>query len=220
MTGNTHTKSSPEDGFVFHDGSARMTDRILGVVVRIARQSASPYQASSKHGKPSLSHMIHRLLCLLLVSLMLANQGLCLAHSHHGTDVADPAGHASLPHFHVGDHDHHDSTPSHDQQSDPSHDNPSDRNRPSDEHNATLPTTRAPNGDHDADAVYYAETVIFARAGYSTSDFLAKNVALAAIFQMASQGNEALRVGPICGQLPSIFEAACPIYLRTLSLRI
>lgn len=223
MTGVTRTKFYPEYGFAMHSRSARIKSLTLGSVVRIANQFALPFQASSEHGKPSLSHMTHRLLCLLLVSLMLANQGLCLAHSHHGTGVAVPKDHASRPHFHVGDHDHHDhhdSTHGQDQQSDHSHGNQSDRDCPLDEQDTALPKAMAPIGEHDSDAVYCTSSVPVARNGNSVNVLSAKDVVLAPIFHVASQGNRSFCAGPIRGQPPSVFETACPIYLRTLSLRI
>ena len=160
--------------------------------------------------------MIRRFLCLLLVPLMLTSQGLCFAHSHH---AAEPEGHALRPHFHFGGHGHdessHDeSTHDHDHHADHSGHNP----RPG-EHDAVFPAVIAPIGDHDADAVYFGETVTFARKGNSVIVPLlsAKYITVATILRVADQSEGWLQR---LGQPPSVFDAACPIYLRTLSLRI
>ena len=160
--------------------------------------------------------MIRRFFCLLLVPLMLANQGLCFAHTHHGMDIAEPEGHAARPHFHFGGHGQHGST--HD---DHHHGDHSGRDHRSDEHDAALPPAHAPIGDHDGDAVYCAEAVTFARDGNSVTVLSPKYFAVAAILHSADQSDDRLvRLGPLRGQPASVFDAACPIYLRTLSLRI
>ncbi len=153
--------------------------------------------------------MIRRFVCLLLVPLLLANQGICYAHSHHGADFAESEDHASRPHFHFGGHDHHKST----------HDHNADHSgcdHSHDDHDADLPPAIAPAGDHDADAVYCADAVTFARDGNTVIVLSAKDAAAIAL-RVADQSDDwLLRLG----QPPSIFDAACPIFLRTLSLRI
>lgn len=165
--------------------------------------------------------MIRRFFCLLLVPLMLANQGLLFAHAHHGTDVGEPEGHASRPHFHFRGHGHHDSTHNHSQHSDHSHGDPSMDVPASDEYDDALPPVVSPVGEHDSDAVYGVETVTVARDGNSVSVLSAKYVAVAVIFRVVDQSDDyLLRLGPLRGQPESVFDTACPIYLRTLSLRI
>ena len=163
--------------------------------------------------------MRRRFLCLLLVPLMLANQGLCFSHTHRGTDVSEPEGHASRPHFHFGSHGQHDST--HDHDADHSHGDNSGRDQRSDDHGTAVPPSIAPLGDHDADAVYCVEAATIARDENSVIVLSAKYVAVAAVLYIAQQSDVSLlRVGLIRGRPPSVFAAACPIYLRTLSLRI
>jgi len=162
--------------------------------------------------------MIRRFFCLLLVPLMLANQGLCFAHAHHRTHIVEPEGHSSRPHFHFGGHDHHDST--HDHHADHSHGDHSGRDRWSGDGDAAVPPSIAPICDHDTDAVYCIEAVIFARNENSVI-ISAKYVVVDAILGVAHQNDDWLfRLGPLRGQPASAFNAACPIYLRTLSLRI
>jgi hypothetical protein len=68
--------------------------------------------------------------------------------------------------------------------------------------------------------VYYAESVAYARVGNPVIA-LAKCVDVLTILDVAHQDNDRLyRFGPLRGQPASVFDAACPIYLRTLSLRI
>ena len=86
------------------------------------------------------------------------------------------------------------------------------------EHDAALPPAIAPIGDHDADAVYFGEAVTFAhRDGNSVIVLSTKYIAVATILRVVAQSEGWLQR---LGQPPSVFDAACPIYLRTLSLRI
>ena len=166
-------------------------------------------------------HMIRRFLCLLLVPLMLANQGLCFAHSHHGTDVAVPEGHASRSHFHSGGDGRPDSTNDQKHHGDHSHGDHSGYDHGSDEHDAALPPAIAPAGDHDADVVYGTETITLARNGRTVTVVSTIDLSASAILRVTHQTDDgSLRVGPLRGQPASVFDAACPIYLRTLSLRI
>ena len=161
--------------------------------------------------------MIRRFLCLLLVPLMLVNQAMCFAHSHHGTDIAEPEGHASRPHFHFGDHGHHDSNRDHKHHAKQSHGEHFGHHPRSDEHDAAFPLEITSVSDHDANAVYFTETVTIARDGNSVVVLSSKYVTVAAILRVAEPSDDwSLRLG----QPASVFDTACPIYLRTLSLRI
>ena len=162
--------------------------------------------------------MIRRFLCLSLIPLMLANQGLCLAHAHHGADFAEPERHAQRPHIHVGGHGEDLSTSHHTEHSDHSHGDRPGHVPESDEHDAVLPSAIVPVGEHDSDAVYCAESMTLARDARSVLS--AKEVTVSVIFHVAEQTEGLPRLGPSRGQPPSLFVSACPIYLRTLSLRI
>lgn len=159
--------------------------------------------------------MIRRFLCLSLIPLILANQGLCMAHAHHGNDMAEPEHQAQRPHIHIGGHGEDVSTAHH---SDHSHSDHPRHVRGSDEYDAALPSAVVPVGEHDSDAVYCAESVNLARVAESVLP--AKNVTVSVIFHVAHQSEGLPRLGRLPGQPPSLFVAACPIYLRTLSLRI
>lgn len=158
--------------------------------------------------------MVRRFLCLLLIPLMLANQGLCLGHVHRGSDSAEPEDHESRPHFHLSGH--HDTTHDH-QHSGHSHDEPADD---SDEHDGPLAPAMSPFGSHDSDAVYCTTPWTGTREAKSAGVVLAKYVAVIAVDHLADHSDRLLRLGSVRGQPASVFDAACPIYLRTLSLRI
>ncbi len=147
--------------------------------------------------------MIRRFVCLLLVPLMLVSQGPCFAHSHHGTGMAEPDGHASRPHFHTGGHRHH-----------ADHSCRDHRHGPRD---AALPPAIAPVGDHDADAVYCADVAALACGGNSAIVLSAKHVAAAVVLRVAEPSDDRLLR---LGQPLSIFDVDGPTYLRTRSLRI
>jgi len=149
--------------------------------------------------------MIHQTLCLLLIPLMLANQGLLFAHAHHGTDITEPGGHMSRTHFHAGNHDHH---------TDCSQEDDTDS---ADDRELFLRSAV----DHDADAIYCTATVSLAQGGRKVNAVLTTSYTASHLLQVVNQNeNWLLRLGPSSGQPPSVFDTACPLYLRTLSLRI
>jgi hypothetical protein len=164
--------------------------------------------------------MIRRLVCLLLVSSMFANQGLCFAHAHQGADIEEPEGHASRPHFHTGGHVHHHSTHSHDHHANHSHGHRGINVTESDENGDTQLQAILPVGQHDSDALYCGESVTLARNGNSVTVLAEKDVSTAVLLRVSNLGDGLLRLGPLRGQPPAVFEAACPIYLRTLSMRL
>lgn len=170
---------------------------------------------------PSPPLMIRRFFCLLLVSLMLANQGLCFAHTHHGTGVAEPEGHASQSHFHFGGFGQHESTHDQNHQADQFDDDHFSRDHRSGDDGPAALSEVTPIDNHDATAVYGANTVAVARDGNSVIVLLANYVAVVAIPRVTDQSDDSLlRLSSLRGQSLSVFDTACPILLRTLSLRI
>lgn len=162
--------------------------------------------------------MIRRLFTLLLIFLMLANQGLCLSHTHHGNGIAEPEDHGVRPHIHIGGHDHH--KHHHGDHSHAGHSH-SESRADSDEHDVAFPPTCLPVDDHDSDAVYLGERVTTARrSGSSETVHPEKDVAGSSIVMVANQCDRLGHCGPIRGQPPSVFDTDFPIYLRVLSLRI
>ena len=171
------------------------------------------HQHQLRKGKDGYDQMIRRFLRLLLVPLMLANQGLCLALVHHGSS-AEPEDHASRPHLHIDTHHH--TTHDH-QQSGHSHDLPPVE---SGEQDDSLPSAIGPVGEHDSDATYGTEASIGIRDPNSSGVVSAKYVTLLAFDHHFEHSDRLFRSGSVRGQPASVFEAARPIYLRTLSLRI
>lgn len=161
---------------------------------------------------PNITNMTRRVVSLLLVPLVLASQGLCLAHTHLGTQVPAASGHAARPHFHVHDGvDHHQHHAGHGH----NHDGADDRE---DE----LPVTAvAPIDDHDADAVYCPEAVTLSTGRHSKVELLAKLFGAAPVVLMGNTLVDAnLCFAHQWSQPVTFRDSHCPIYLRTLSLRL
>ncbi|QEG41304.1 hypothetical protein [Roseimaritima ulvae] len=78
-----------------------------------------------------------RFISLLLIPFLVLGQ--CLPHSHAGSGVAEPDGHALRPHVHLHAHDH-------------AH---GDHHEHADESESSSPSdSLSPAADHDSDAVY------------------------------------------------------------------
>lgn len=168
--------------------------------------------------------MIPRFFTLLLVVLMLANQGLCLAHVHEHNG-GEPEGHDSRPHFHLGGHVHHQGSHRHEHESH-EHDNHSRSDDPSapsnsDELSLASSCNCPPLGDHDSDAVYGDERVTLARTGNSANILPDKDVVAGlASLQLEGQIDGRLRCQPSRNQPSFLCDVGFPIYLRALSLRL
>lgn len=166
--------------------------------------------------------MFRRCFTSLLVLLMLANQGLCFAHVHHGQDVEEPDGHGLRPHVHLGQHAHHKGECRHGHGSH-QHSRSDGAEAPlsSDEQSSESPGNFAPHGDHDSDAVYGGEPLSLARTSNSGSFFPGEDVpAGLAYWQVEDFDDGLLHVQP-SGFRPSLLhDDACPVYLRALSLRL
>ena len=215
MNGKAPAHSRPKVRLAKRNWSATIMRPFFGSGPCVNKRSVSSLQEKS-----SFSDMIRRFLCLLLVPLMLANQGLCLAHSHQGTDVAEPAGHASRPHLHVVGQSHHESTYGQEHDGNQSHDDHPGRDQRSGDSDAVVTLTNAPIGGHDTTAVYFSKALDFARDTASVIVF-EKFGDVPAILAVAHQNDDrALHYCLGRGQPASFFDAACPIYLRTHSLRI
>jgi hypothetical protein len=195
-----------KDWLCLKGGSSMEVRRAIHPIVTLLR-------AKPKKRKLQYTHMIRPFLTLLLVPLMLANQGLCFAHSHHDTNIVESEGHASRSHFHTGDHDH-ESKNDHADHSQRQH---SDRTPSSEHDGGDHPTLIQSSTDHDADAVYSPEAATLAHFRQTVIIDLPLGLVSSAIVQTTHHdGNWLL----LRGQPTSVFDTACPIYLRTLSLRI
>ena len=109
-----------------------------------------------KYYKPSFANsiffMIRRIVCLMLVPALLANQAvLCCAHTHGGSESSD---HSARAHVHQSGHSH-DSCHRHDGESSEHH---HDSKLPENSTPATCLEMGDPAG-HDHDAIYIGEQV-------------------------------------------------------------
>jgi len=160
--------------------------------------------------------MFRRSISFLLASLLLANQCLSVAHAHPGSDFAEREGHDARPHFHLGSHAHE----ALHQHSDHRHNDHLGHASGVNEYDASAVQGVVPFGEHDADAVYCGQSTLFPRSLGSLRPFVEKDSVAFAILDVMHQKDRLLRAGPLNSQLSSVFDEACPIYLRTLSLRI
>lgn len=165
--------------------------------------------------------MIRRSFTLLLVMLMLANQGLCLAHMPHQHDGAEPDDHDLRPHIHLGGHVHHAVEHKGHRHGDHAHAPGSNGSSKSRECLPAPPGNDPPLGDHDSDAVYGGQPVTFARTGDSLNIAVnSDSLAGLAILQFAQRVDQPQRAQS--SQPPSSFfgDDGCPLYLRARTLRL
>ena len=160
--------------------------------------------------------MFRRSISFLLASLLLANQCLSVAHAHPGSDFAEREGHDARPHFHLGSHAHE----ALHQHSDHRHNDHLGHASGVNEYDASAVQGVVPFGEHDADAVYCGQSTQCPRNSDSLRIRVEVDSVAFAILDVVSQGDRLLRPGPQIIQPSSLFDEACPIYLRTLSLRI
>ena len=157
--------------------------------------------------------MMRRILCLLLAMSTLASQSLCWAHTHHGTESAEHGQHAAQPHLHIGDHNH-----DHDDHEHHSH---TDRliQTPRADSEQDLTDVVSSYGDHDADAVYFDQSVIGFRDSDSVNVLVPSHMHGAGL-HLVIQDHRPPHAGTARGRPFSIAGIACPVFLRILTLRL
>ncbi|MFK7777434.1 MAG: hypothetical protein QM501_04850 [Gimesia sp.] len=149
---------------------------------------------------------MQRFVSLLLILLVLASQGFCVAHSHAGTSVVDSEGHSVRPHVHIFGGKHHSQ-----------HSHPKHKGNDSSEESLAVLSERGPV-DHDSDAFYSSETQFFhdvnsvklTRANLSVACVLCDELTTTII--------------RLCVDLERnmphpLSNLKCPLYLQTLSIR-
>lgn len=166
--------------------------------------------------------MVRRVICLLLILLMLANQGLCLAHAHQGTQPVD---HAFRPHIHWSSPSHGDAAQGHDDDAVHSHDHDTDHSHQSSQHPGesvadlatATPQLRFSFPDHEQDAIYFAVTTPMTS---KTEAAVKRHQAVGWILcaEAKNDGN-VLRLRPRSAPM-ALMDASCPIFLRNLCLRL
>ena len=155
---------------------------------------------------------MRRVVALLLIPFLLANQSQSFAHTHEGTGIAEPVGHSARPHWHTrGDSDHH-----HVGQSPHSHHTPHHADR-----DVTSSKVWLPVEDHDADAMYLPTAMTFG-LGRSATVTGSEQQAVSAWFLRTADSAAMCCVCSryFCDLPPPDQAARCPLYLRNLSIRI
>lgn len=164
--------------------------------------------------------MIRRVLSLLLIPLVLANQGLIFAHTHLGTSVAEPPGHTARPHVHLRGRNHH-----HGHGHKHSHGNGAGRHihHRGGQHQTkrAIAVGLIPSCSHDDDALYVSETVID-RVGRLTASDAKSMQEQCHSSEWKLTTPEMLRLMAACEYCrpPPLSFIAEPLFLRTLSLRL
>lgn len=161
---------------------------------------------------------MYRIVSLLLIPLVLASQAFCAAHSHLGTAVVEPVGHANRPHVHIADssghHRHHDSKHSH-------HHEDADHHRADDPQDEPQATAFESPDDHDASAVYFPASVTARSDRQAKVELSAKQ--WTAVPLLSAIGLLEVAQARLASQQclpPPFLDSHCPLYLRNLSLRI
>jgi hypothetical protein len=136
----------------------------------------------------------------VLIPLLLVSQSLCsVPHSHAGTSVSEPDGHAARPHVHLhhADHDDHHND-GHESDSKPEEQLP--------DHDS----------DHDSDAVYAGDIQLL-------NDVKLAKVAKAEVSALCLLGDEPSTtvVSQLCTRQhpPPIPHSQCALFLQLLSIR-
>ncbi|MFT5300164.1 MAG: hypothetical protein ACI87E_001713 [Mariniblastus sp.] len=94
--------------------------------------------------------MTNRILRLMLVFALLANQAtICAAHSHHDSEPSD---HSARSHVHLSGHSHDGGSHAHHDSGEHQH---PDEPQPSDDSESGLDSSNL--GDHDSDAFYFGD---------------------------------------------------------------
>ena len=163
---------------------------------------------------------MRRIVSLLLILVMLASQAFCAPHTHRGTAIGEPVGHANRPHVHVagsGSHHHHDDSKHshHHHHGDADHHGSDD---PSVEPQATV---FEPLDDHDANAVYCPSSASARSDRQAKLNLSAKpRVVVPSLSTVGVLNAETVRLASRHSLPPPFLHWHCPLYLRNLSLRI
>ncbi|HIE96890.1 MAG TPA: hypothetical protein EYG03_25950 [Planctomycetes bacterium] len=139
---------------------------------------------------------MNRAVSTILIPLLLVSQGLfSVPHSHAGTSVAEPDGHAARPHVHLFGADHH-------------------HGHHEDEESPSVPTEQVP--DHDSDAVYTGGVQLL-------NDCKVAKVAKAGLLAVYMNCDESatVAVSRLCTRHhpPPILRPKFALYMQLLSIR-
>ena len=140
---------------------------------------------------------MNRAVSVILIPLLLVMQSLfCVPHSHAGSSIAEPEGHAARPHVHLHDADH--------------------QHGPHSHHSDGIETPPS-TPDHDSDAIYAADYQLF------HDGKVAKVAApeLTALYVTWGESAAHVSLCRLCSPLlsPPMLRPKCARYLQLLSIR-
>ncbi|MCR9119133.1 MAG: hypothetical protein NXI22_19550 [bacterium] len=150
---------------------------------------------------------MRKLFIILLMSSLIANQGLYLTHAHEGMSGVEAHEHAARPHFHLHSHGH-------------GHGEKHHASAESIDLNGTAASLVSFAHDHDADVVFCLDSEVFVRK----SD--RQLASLLTAFPCEVLSGVSACIGSVSRDLwmtataESLLTHASPLYLRTLSLRL
>lgn len=162
-----------------------------------------------------------QLVSLVLIPLLLVGQSVGLAHTHHGTGIAETEDHAVRPHFHTHGakghrhtHHRHGSTAASGVDWLKHH-----------RHGKSHGTPQAPDwhsiDDHDDDAVYVLMAVTWGVGRrLAADDCVVRSVIAHDAKTTEKAWVSATNDGLVLGLPPPVLLSRIPLYLRNLSLRI
>jgi hypothetical protein len=144
---------------------------------------------------------MNRVVSTILMPLLLVSQSLfSMPHSHAGSSIAEPDGHAARPHVHLHGADHHHGHHHHD-----------------DDGSETPTSTGEQVPDHDSDAVYVGEKQLIHDGKVAK---VAKSELTGVYFD---GGDSSANAGGCrrCSHLtsPPVLHPKCSLYLQCLSIR-
>lgn len=160
------------------------------------------YRICSGNSWPLCCSSMHRLISALLIPLLLVSQSVCfVSHSHAGTSVSEPHGHAVRPHFHIGSAHHHHHVCRHCDASE----------------GEQVPEAPA---DHDSDAVYASDVHLVA-SGKSLKIAGPDCESSVVLIECGVSSTTAATLIRLCAELRlSLFQRQkCALYLQHLSIR-
>ena len=160
------------------------------------------YSRSNVCSRSSVSHfrdvceVMKRSVSTILIPLLLVSQSLfSVPHSHAGSSIAEPDGHAARSHVHLhGAHHHHghydDETPS---------------------------STGEQVPDHDSDVVYDGDDQLLYEGKVANT----ARAELAALYFIGDDSSAIAALCRICGRLtsPAVLRSKCALYSQLLSIR-
>jgi hypothetical protein len=141
---------------------------------------------------------MNRVASAILIPLLLVSQSLfSVPHSHAGSSIVEPDGHAARPHVHLHDADH-------------QHGHDEDGNE-------TSYSTGEQAPDHDSDVVYGGDDQLL----HDGKVIKIANAELPALYVVSDESAANISLCRLCSQhsSPPVLRPTCALYLQFLSIR-